>query len=174
MQIIKRKAFSLVELIIVIIIIGVLGSVGASFGSRQVSNARMSTVASNLQIIASDIESAVFDVGFIDNLSDAATVKRYFSSWDAKYLTSPLDLDSISSPTAYGSDFTGVHFNTNGYEDPWGNEYRLYYLVPAEGEAYRIIMASAGPNGRFSDDADNAYINDGFEDDVIIVMEPRG
>jgi hypothetical protein len=52
-------------------------------------------------------------------------------------------------------------------------ELRIYYLIPTTGTKYRIIIASAGPNGKFAADAEFGYINAEFDDDVVMVMEPR-
>ena len=177
-----RRGFSLMELVVVIIIIGILAAAGVSFGGKQIANARLSTVSSNLKIVANDIETAT--VGYLskDDSTDPDKVKNYFKEWDAKYLTSPLDLDNIvlvpdaaaTDPVYdFGADFTGAVIETTNYADPWDMELRIYYLIPTTGTKYRIIIASAGPNGKFAADAEFGYINAEFDDDVVMVMEPR-
>ena len=97
-------------------------------------------------------------------------------------LASPLDLENIvlvpdaaaTDPVYdFGTDFTGAVIETSGYADPWDMELLIYYLIPTTGTKYRIIIASAGPNGKFAANAEFGYINAEFDDDVVMVMEPR-
>ena len=176
------------ELVVVILIIGILGAVGVGFGSKQISNARISTVTSNLKIIGNDIESAIVDLGFLDasDMADDTARTNYFQQWDKRYLTSPLDITTLTYSavgTDYGSSYSGCVVTTKDYQDPWGQELRIYYLAPTSGEDYRILIASAGPNGKWTEDAAHGYVNDtdasgaevdNYDDDVVLEMKPRG
>lgn len=178
-----RKGFTLGEMVLVLIIIGVLASIGVRSGSAQIENARMKTASNNMQLIASDIEKAVLDLNFLSNDDTESAALRYFGQWDAKYLSCQLNLDTMTYTPAgvaggYGSYYSGYLFRTRGYADPWQGEYRIYYLIPVEGETYRIIIASAGPNGKFAAAAKSGYVDAkgsgrGYEDDVLLIMEPR-
>ena len=172
----KRLGFSLTELVIVILIIGIIAAVGIGFGSRQIAKGRMTTMTSNLRIVASDLERAVVDLGMLNDISDTTYVTNYFTRIDKSYTTCALDIDNITyvpAGGAFGASYSGVIIPTIMYEDPWGNELQLYYMLPTSGMEYRLIVASGGPNGYFADDAANGYINGEYEDDVLIVMEPR-
>ncbi len=177
----NRKGFTLIEVLAVLLIIGVLATIGIKNGSVQIAHARMKTASGDMQMIASDIEKAVLDLNFLDVNDTEETALRYFRTWDSKYLSCPLNLDTMTFTPAgisggYGTYYQGYLFRTSGYADPWDGEYRIYYLIPTEGENYRIIIASAGPNGQFAAAAKNAYVTakeNGYDDDVLLIMEPR-
>lgn len=174
-----KRGYSLVELVVVIIIIGILAGVGLNFGGKQIAKARIQSASNNIKIVANDVESAVIDVGFLDKntaMTDTSARTNYFKTWDNKFLSCPLNLDTlvpVPENDAFGSDFCGCYMDTESYADPWGNELRIYYMIPVDGEMYRIVVASAGPNSLWAEDAAYGYINGNFEDDIVMIMEPR-
>ena len=142
----RKGGFSLTELVVVIVIIGILATIGVGFGGKQISKSRMLTVESNLRIVAGDIESAVTDMGFLESVTDAPSVKKYFDKWDAIYLTSPLDTDNISCIEVggpFGADYSGVIISTKGYKDSWDNEIQIIYKIPANGDGFQIKIGRA-------------------------------
>ena len=78
MNIKRKRGFSLVELVVVILVIGIIAAVGIGFGTKQLSSARLTTVSNNLKLVASDIESAIIDMGFLESVDNQADAKNYF------------------------------------------------------------------------------------------------
>ena len=183
-----RRGFSLVEVVIVIVIIGVLGIIGIGVGGKQIQSTRITATSNSLQILANEIENTVLDNGFLkyDEITDTETVKSYFRLWDENYLSAALKWDSpqiiaqgTNADEEHGSfgfgDYAGVVLDTIKYKDPWDNEYKVLYLVDSA-DNYMVVVASRGPNSKYSPDIYNGYLADGanFDDDIAIIMEPRG
>lgn len=177
----KRHGFSLTELVIVIIIIAILAALGFTVGGKQIEKSREKTTTNRTRALGSEVENAIVDLGFLDVevlKTNNEAVRNYFSVWDANYLSSPIDTASIHFETtdsgAFAPDYVGVWMETTSYKDSWDSEMRIYYLAPAGDTGLnRIVIASAGPNAKFSDDAAKGYINGEFDDDIVLIMEPR-
>lgn len=177
----RRKGFTLTELVIVIIIVAILAGVGLAVGTTQIEKSREKTTTNRIRTLANDVETAIVDLGFLDAEiieSNETAVINYLSTWDVTYLTSPLDTNNAKfelSPTGkFLPEYVGVWVETKGYTDSWDNELRIFYLAPkTDGGVYRIVIASRGPNSVWSEDSENAYTSGGFDDDIVIIMEPR-
>ena len=180
---VRRRGFSLLEIIAAMLIMTILASVGINFAQKQVSNAKLTAVSNQLKVFSSDVESAVNNMGFLTQaeVADSAKMEQYIKTWSKKYTTALLDYDNIvnvdsTDTTPY--DFQGEHIGavveTINKEDSWGNEYRFYYMASTVTEDYLVVIASAGPDGTWSDDAGNGYLTrDDSGDDLIIMMRPR-
>jgi prepilin-type N-terminal cleavage/methylation domain-containing protein len=181
-----RTGFSLTEIVIVIIIIAILATAGIGVGNKQITKSRKNTTGNNLRIMASDIECAISDNGFLGSVSNSLKTNQYFELWEESYLKCHLDMTNMitieagSSYTtddmeimSFGTDYSGVVIDTINYKDAWDNECRIFYLIPKNSNIYRIIVASPGPNCSFAADSLNGYINGEYDDDILLIMEPR-
>ena len=180
----RKRGFTIVELVIVIIIISVLATIGFAVGGKQISRSKMDATSNTMKIFGSEAENAIIDLGFLTTTEypDDAYVQNYFKLWNQKYLTNEIDYQNFERVDANyknkndGSTihFCGVVMNSAGNsKDPWGENYKLFYMIPDSGENYRIMFVSGGPNGYFSDDCATAYENENWEDDVVLIMQPR-
>lgn len=172
----KKKGFSLSELVVVIIIIGILSGAAVGIGGKQIKKSRMEKTQSNLEVLAQNVEDAVVEYGFIDTVSNMTNTQNYFSLWEDNFLPCFLNFSTVVYAPTTGYDFgtgaTGVMFETMKYADAWDMECRLYYIITATGDK-QIILASAGPDSEFSEAANNGYQSGERDDDITIKMTPR-
>ena len=196
----KRKAFTLPELVIVILIIGILATTAAVAGGTQVKRARRQEASSNIQTLGSNLEDAILDLGYLPQLvisnsgeistelragqskTDAELVNDFLWELVDVYLTCDLDFDTLQYEHFQGTDegFTGFFIDTKGCKDPWKQEYRMYYMYSDETDTTRIVISSAGPNGLYAEAAESGYTvstkdggNIDYDDDVVLIMNSR-
>lgn len=115
----EQKGFSLIELLIVIIIMGLLYSLVGPKMFGKADKARIQTAKAQIELIAAAIDTYRLDMGTFPNSLDllrASSAPR----WEGPYLPKDIPLD------------------------PWGNPY--VYRFPGEHGPYDII--SYGQDGK--------------------------
>ena len=123
----KNKGFSLMELMIVLIILGLLGSLVAPKLFSKVSSSKIKTAVAQMQMFETAIDTYRLDMGTV--LPTLQALRRSESaSWDGPYLPKDIPLD------------------------PWGKEY--IYKVPGENGAPYTIM-SYGLDGQPGGEGEN-------------------
>ena len=116
----KYSGFTLVELLIVIVIIGLLGSLVAPQMFSKIGSSKQSTAKAQMQMFETALDTYYLDVG--------------------EY---PKSLDSLKSGDARGWD--GPYIKKDVPLDPWGNPYVLTVPGPS-GENY--VIYSFGKDGQ--------------------------
>ena len=122
----KRRAFTMIEIMAVIVIIGILAGIVAVSVVGKIDKARVISTKASLKMLHSAVIQFKLDTG--------------------RYPTEEAGLQElIEQPT----DVTG--WNTGGYlettslpKDAWGNDF-IYQLLPESGKPFVII--SYGANG---------------------------
>ena len=139
----KRKGFTLVELIIVVVIIGVLAGAMALSGGQDRDKARYARAMEDISMITTAI-----------NLAAAET------SMDTDEFVSGLSTMPTSAPSSGTSWYAVQRRLAKPIEtltDPWGNAYDISV------NDQEITIYSAGPSGADTDEdgaATNPYAND--------------
>ena len=136
-QVIRKsgKAFTIIEIMAVIVIIGILGGIVAVSVVGKIDKARVTSTKANLKVLHSAVIQFKLDT--------------------SRYPTEEAGLQElIEQPT----DVTG--WNAGGYlqstslpKDAWGNEF-IYQLSPESGKAFVII--SYGADGEEGGEGINA------------------
>jgi len=130
----KKGGFSLIELLIVMIILGLLASLVGPRLFRHVDDARMSTARSQIELLGTALDSYRLDVG--------------------TYPTTEQGLQALRNEPSEVRNWNGPYLARDIPKDPWGNEYR--YRYPGEHGDYDLW--SYGADGQPGGEGDSAEI----------------
>jgi len=127
----NQSGFTLVELLIVIVIIGLLGSLVAPQMFGKIGSSKQSTAKAQMQMFETALDTYYLDVGsYPANLQELRSSNA--TGWDGPYIKKELPLD------------------------PWNNAYQIQVPGP-NGEAYSIT--SLGKDGQVGGEDENEDIS---------------
>lgn len=128
----KNKGFTLVELLIVMVILGLLASIVAPRMFSKVDSAREGTAKAQMQVLTTSLDSYRLDIGYYpDNLNELLNSSQRM--WDGPYFPQKIPLD------------------------PWGNEYS-YTPVSNRDEGDTFILKSFGRDGKPGGEGEDADV----------------
>jgi general secretion pathway protein G len=133
-----RRAFTLIEILVVIAVIAILASLVAPNVFQHVGTARSTTARSQLEMLATALDAYRLDTG------------RYPTS--AQGLAALETIPSIDPP----STWRGPYLRRALPADPWGNPY--VYLAPGEVNPTGYDLLSYGADGRPGGEGEDADI----------------
>ena len=137
----RNEGFTLVELLVVLVILMVIGTIAIGQFSGEEDKAKVKAAKSSFTSIANALERFKLDMGRYPTEEEGLSV----------LMVPPDDDDGRWGPK---------YLQKNRHiRDPWDNDY--VYLVPGQyGDAYEIISLGAdgaeGGEGRFDTDLSNA------------------
>lgn len=127
----KYNGFTLVELLIVIVIIGLLGSLVAPQMFSKIGSSKQSTAKAQMQMFETALDTYFLDVGeYPKNLNELRSSAA--PGWDGPYIKKDIPLD------------------------PWNNPYQLSVPGP-NGEAY--VIQSLGKDGKTGGEGEDSDLN---------------
>ncbi|GAB1342067.1 type II secretion system major pseudopilin GspG [Gemmatimonas sp.] len=133
-----RRAFTLIEILVVIAVIAILASLVAPNVFQHVGTARTTTARSQLEMLATALDAYRLDTG------------RYPSTEQGLAAL-------VEAPTVDGTaNWRGPYLRRAVPLDPWGTPY--VYRSPGEKNAGGFDLLSYGADGRAGGDGDNADI----------------
>ena len=131
----KKKGFTLIEIMLVVVIIGILAAMVVPRLTGRTKQARSAVAKADVEVnIALAIDLYELDTGeFPETLRDLMENNKNSDNWKGPYLK--------KMP-----------------KDPWGKEY--YYTVPGQHNRYGYDIYSAGPDGASGTDDDSTNWKD--------------
>ncbi|RZG03180.1 type II secretion system protein GspG [Pseudoalteromonas sp. CO348] len=127
----KIKGFTLVELLIVMVILGLLASVVAPRMFSKVGTAREGTAKAQMQVISTALDSYRLDIGYYPKTLDEL-VKSNKEMWDGPYFPKQIP------------------------NDPWGNPYS--YKAISENGSEQFELKSFGRDGKPGGEGEDADV----------------
>ena len=131
----KRRFFTLTELVVVIVILVILASVATPLYFRHVINARISTTKTQIKLLGQALMDYRLEV--------------------CKYPDTSESLRSLVENVSQSEKWKGPYIQPNVPKDPWGNDY--VYACPGEHGEYDL--SSYGADGQPGGEGENADIN---------------
>lgn len=149
-----RKGFSLVELLIAVVVLGILGAMLIAAGTASQNRARVAVAQNDIDSVRNAVYQAfllhpeIMQMTTVANGSKAApteAVKKANFQNIVDYISNELDetwrwteLGMVGDGAAATStiDRSGPAAQTTNHNDPWGNPYGLYIYTDENTEAY--------------------------------------
>ena len=130
----SRRAFTLIELLLVLVILGILAAIVVPKFSGRTEQARVTAAQSQISTFGTALDAFEVDNGFYPKgkggLNDLIVAPNNAGNWRGPYLKSEIPLD------------------------PWGNAY--LYECPGKHNPSSYDILSMGPDGRAGGDDDIA------------------
>jgi general secretion pathway protein G len=131
----RRSGFTLVELLVVMVILGMLASLVLPNFFGQARKARAKTALVQIATLAAALDAFALDVG--------------------RYPTSGEGLDALVDAPGGVEQWDGPYLKKNVPKDPWGRPYE--YKAPESASDYEVI--SPGEDGRAGSEDDISSSN---------------
>lgn len=134
-RVVRTAGFTLLELLIVMVIIGLLASYVGPRYFAQLGRSEQSVAKAQIEALAKALDAYRLDVG--------------------SYPSTEVGLDALAKNNAQDTRWRGPYLQKAVPQDPWGHPYR-YTLNSTTGE-YELL--SHGKDGRVGGEADNQDIS---------------
>jgi prepilin-type N-terminal cleavage/methylation domain-containing protein len=156
----RQRAFTLIELLTVIAIVGVLSAIVIGVGRRATESGKIARAKAELAALSAALESYKRHFGDYPQIvsdsapADTASGERLYAALNGQ--RGPLLGSSafsqrqrvfVSTAAFTLADPVAAETATNLFLDPWGNPYRYCYTPGAAWKNPGFVLFSAGPDG---------------------------
>lgn len=167
----RKKGFTLVEMLAVVLIVGILTVTGFSTYNTVWRNNQIDTAETDLRDISSAISSYLIDYGNITIANDINfenVLNEIIELLNKQYLNYEIETDVIAS------DKKSVKLMTRHKTDPWKNKYHIsIYTYNGDDKTSvpgLVIITSYGADGKSSI---ATYKDGNYGDDIVAITEPK-
>ena len=142
----KSRAFTLIELMIVVIIIGILAALAANRYHSYRDKVKAAEAQVWINRIAKAVDELAADTGQWPGHQPAGYVYQgaYNEVWDLNAPRAGLRTNDSSNPFP---DWHGPYIAETIPKDPWGNDYFFDTDYRGEDNKWYAVVGSFGPNG---------------------------
>lgn len=156
---------TLIEVVGVLIIIGVLMLVVGNSVSRNVKRGNRESVVSELELYATSIADAYYDLGSpdFDPTSQQDEFERYLTIIEKDYLTVEFDHTTIAPTTK------GFTVEIASPIDIYEKRYKCWFVTTSDVMKY-VMVASGGENGIIESEG---YDAGDYKDDIVMIVRPK-
>lgn len=158
---------TMIELVGVMVVLSILtAAVGVSI-SKNLKRSNRETVVNELQIFATSIADAYYDLGspsFDTTLPESETdFKRWLTTVQEDYLTVQFDWDTLASTSS------GYKIDVASPIDVYEQPYHFWFITSPDVMKYAMV-ASGGDDGSV---APEGYSSNNYGDDIVLIVRPK-
>jgi len=127
----KRSAFTLIELLIVVAILGILAAVGIPMYQGYQDTAKYNATRSNFNNASSFISAELTKCG----ISETMSLKQASESGASTYADCQVDASDVATKLI-------AHFGYDGWKNPYTNEDAFITTAPSKGDIQLISVGT--------------------------------
>ena len=162
-----RKGLTLVELMVVLIIVVIVTLGFGASASRQIKRTNRETVVNEMQVLASGLSDAYYDLGNPAYDPTTAEGKTQFETFlkivSSEYIGYTFDYTTLEKTDS------GFHVEVSDPLDVYEQHYHCWF-VTKDGMARYVLVASGGDDGKISYPT---YKDGDYADDIVLMVRPK-
>lgn len=171
---IKKTAFTLVEIMAVLVIIGIVTVIGVKGYNQSVENAKMDACETDLRTFSQGFSNYILDYSRIEFESSPSTkqIEEVTGILNRNYLPAEITNGTVSGAL--------IKCQTKTKKDPWNNPYHITITwnnkaggTIGNGYGGYITVRSYGPDGKAGTASTPGKYSKHFGDDIFVVIQPN-